>query len=200
MVAGIWGAIFGYSRIPDYWKKGYEKIEEVNFPYTKITLSKVYAMNLKNLRELVVKNGGKADAISMTLIPQRPVEVRWEQSFTGHFPTERRVINKEFHGEPIVIHFDGNAIVVMGNIKQLQPDNSNYVATLEAWIDGKKTDTFKMPFDYIKRKYDIFYTYNLENGPHSLEIKWMNPHDKYDILTKDAVIYSNKARTNVRLY
>ena len=198
--AGIWGVLFGYSNIPDYWKKGLEKVEDMDFPYTKISLKKVYDINLKNTKELVKKNGGKVDLNSISVFLQKPKEVRWEQSFVGHFPSERRVINKDFFGEPISIEFNGNGVVLMGNVKQLQPDNNNYVALLEAWIDGNKVETFKMPFDYIKRKYDIFHKYKLENGKHTLDIKWMNPNEKYSILAKDVVIYSDKALKNVRLY
>jgi hypothetical protein len=197
---GIWGVMFGYSHIPQYWKGGLEKVENLDFPYTKISLKKVYDLNLKNIKELVMKNGGKVDANSVSVPLQAPKEVRWEQSFVGHFPSERRVMNKEFHGEPIQLNFDGNGLVLMGSIKQLQPDNSNYIAQLEAWIDGQKVEVFKMPFDYIKRKYDIFHRYELENGKHTLEIKWLNPNDKYAIMTKDLVIYSNKPANIVSLH
>ena len=79
----------------------------------------------------------------------------------------------------------------MGNIKQISADNSNYIAKLEAYIDGKLVEAFPMPFDYIKRKYDIFHKYQLENTNHRLEIKWLNPHPAYVIQTKDVVIYSD---------
>jgi len=197
---GIWGVMFGYNNIPEFWKTGLEKVENLDFPYTHISLKKVYDINLKNIKELVNKNGGKVGAQSVSIIVQAPKEVRWEQSFVGHFPGERRAINKECHGEPILIQFNGNGIVLMGNVKQLQPDKSSYIAVLEAWIDGQKVETFNMPFDYIKRKYDIFHRYKLENGNHTLEIRWINTNEKYAIQTKDAVIYSDKFPGNNRLY
>lgn len=197
---GILGVMYGYSRIPHYWKPAMEKVENLDFPYTEISLNRIYDINLKNIKELVLRNGGKVNDTSVTVKLQEPKEVRWEESFTGHFPTERRVINKEFHKDPIKISFNGNGIVLMGSIKQLQPDNSNYIAQLEAYIDGQKVESFKMPFDYIKRKYDIFHKYQLENRSHKLEIKWLNPHPKYAIQTKDVVIYSNKNPESKRTY
>lgn len=66
----------------------------------------------------------------------------------------------------------------MGMIRQdVKDSNDNYIAILEAYIDGKKVETIEMPYDYIKRKYDIFYNYDLEEGPHKLVIKWINPNE-----------------------
>jgi hypothetical protein len=198
--AGILGVMYGYSRIPDYWKPAMEKVEDLNFPYTNISLKRIYDINLKNIKEMVVRNGGKVDSSSVTIKLQKPDQVQWEQSFTGHFPSERKIINKEFHGEPIVVNFQGKGIVLMGNLKQILPDKSNYVARIEAYLDGKKVESFDMPFDYIKRKYDIFYKYQLENKNHKLEIKWLNPHPAYSLLVKDAVVYSDKETEKKALY
>ena len=32
-------------------------------------------------------------------------------------------------------------------------------------LTARKVETIEMPYDYIKRKYDIFYNYDLEEGP-----------------------------------
>ncbi len=42
--------------------------------------------------------------------------------------------------------------------------DSNDLITSPCWrsfIDGKKVETIEIPYDYIKRKYDIFYNYDL---------------------------------------
>ena len=67
--------------------------------------------------------------------------------------------------------------------QDVKDSNDNYIAILEAYIDGKKVETIEMPYDYIKRKYDIFYNYDLEEGPHKLVIKWINPNEKYAVQT-----------------
>lgn len=39
----------------------------------------------------------------------------------------------------------------MGMIRQdVKDSNDNYIAILEAYIDGKKVETIEMPYDYIK--------------------------------------------------
>jgi hypothetical protein len=59
------------------------------------------------------------------------------------------------------------------------------------YIDGVKTDTVRMPFDYITRKYDIYHKYLLEEGPHSIEIRWINPDPEFRIYFKSYVVYAN---------
>ncbi|MDO9154204.1 MAG: ADP-ribosylglycohydrolase family protein [Paludibacter sp.] len=199
--AGVLGVMYGYSKIPQYWKPALEKVEDLDFPYTSISLNEIYDINLKNIKDVVLKNGGQVDNKSISFIIQLPKEVRWEMSFEGYYPSERRVINKEFKGDhSIKVDFEGTGVVLMGFIKQIIPNKTNYIAHIEAYIDGKKVESFKMPFDYIKRKYDIFHSYNLIKGKHSLEIKWLNPHPHYVIQAKDLVVYTDKAVENKRPY
>ena len=193
-VGGVLGVMYGYSGIPDYWKPAMEKVEDLDFPYTKISLNKIYDINLKNIKDLVSSNGGKVDESGITIQLQQPKEVVWEESFTGHYPLERKSINKELDKTPIIADFEGNGFVLMGHVKQLKIDaKNNYVAVLEAYIDGEKVETFNMPLDYLKRKNDIFHRYQLENKKHQLEIKWLNPDPQYAIWVGDLVVYSQQA-------
>ncbi len=196
---GILGVIKGYSNIPDYWKPGLEKVEDLDFPYTTISLKRIYELNYELALTLIQRNEGRADEKNITIKLQSPAEVPWEENFTGHYPHERRVIMKEFTDNTLDLSFEGNGIVVMGFVKQLRPDAApGYVAELEAYIDGTSVEKFKMPFDYIKRKYDIFYRYNLPPGAHRLEVRLLNPNPGYAIQTKDVVIYSNQPNTGLR--
>ena len=89
----------------------------------------------------------------------------------------------------------------MGMIRQdVKDSNDNYIAILDAYIDGKKVETIEMPYDYIKRKYDIFYNYDLEEGPHKLVIKWINPNEKYAVQCKDMVVYSSTPAEPINPY
>ncbi len=191
--AGIWGVMYGYSQIPDVWKPAYEKIEDLRFPYTKKSLKQFYKLNLQFVKELVVENKGKVTDDSIFVLLQKPKQVRWEQSFTGHFPVERRTVNKDILAQPMDIDFNGNGVAVLGWIKRLdETDKEPYTAVLEGWIDGKKVETFKMPANFIKRKYDIFYRYQLKNKEHKLTLKWINADDKHAIQVNYVVVYANK--------
>lgn len=190
--AGILGVMGGYSNIPDFWKPALEKVEDMDFPYTSISLNRIYALSLKHALELVQQNGGSANEQSVTIKTQKPAEVRFEESFTGLFPTERRPFNKDLYNENIVVDFSGTGVVVMGAIKRISGKNNDYVAFLRATINGEEVETFRMPFDYIKRKYDIFHKYELPYQKHRLVIEWLNPNPDFRIHHKDVVIYSDK--------
>ena len=131
---------------------------------------------------------------------QKPKTVAWEVSFEGLYPSERRVIKYDL-GTEKTFEFNGKGVVLMGMIRQdVKDSNDNYIAILEAYIDGKKVETIEMPYDYIKRKYDIFYNYDLEEGPHKLVIKWINPNEKYAVQCKDMVVYSSTPAEPINPY
>jgi hypothetical protein len=48
--AGILGTMIGYSNIPDYWKQGLDKVEDVDFKYTTISLNDVYDLGIKHAK------------------------------------------------------------------------------------------------------------------------------------------------------
>ena len=68
---------------------------------------------------------------------------------------------------------------------------SDFVALLDVYIDGVKTDQVRMPFDFIVRKYDIWHRYMLKSGDHRIEIKWVNQDPAYRITLKSYVVYSD---------
>lgn len=189
--AGILGVIKGYNAIPAFWKPGIEKCEEIKFPYTNISLGSVYDINLKLLTDVLRENGGVVKGNNYYTTIQRPQAVALETSFEGFYPSERRVIKDDL-GTEKSFRFTGKGVVLMGLIRQDVKDDGNYVARLEAVIDGVKVENIEMPYDYIKRKYDIFYNYDLKEGLHTLVIKWLNPNDKYAVQCKDLVVYSSE--------
>jgi hypothetical protein len=190
--AGILGVIKGYDAIPTYWKKGLEKVTDIDFPYTSISLNKIYQLNEKLVEDVVLRNGGKVTKDQFVVMSQKPKEVRLEQSFEGLFPVEKRVLKKTFN-DSLQVTFNGNSVVLLGEVQKTGLDEISYVAQLEAFIDGRKVENFTMPFDYIKRKYDIFSSYDLKtDGSHQLVIKVLNPNENYVINAKEMVVYSSK--------
>ncbi|MDR0763457.1 MAG: ADP-ribosylglycohydrolase family protein, partial [Bacteroidales bacterium] len=190
--AGILGVARGYSAIPDKWKPAMERVEELDFPYTHTSLKTMYELNMKLLCDVVRKEGGAvAPDGSITVMLQEPKAVKYEQSFEKIKPSERRVLKKKFNSQ-LSLNFTGSAVVVMGQVTQTCTSDENYVALLEAFIDGKKVEEFKMPYDYIKRKYDIFYKYDLPDTAHTLVLKVKNPNNSYVIEAKELVVYDSE--------
>lgn len=189
--AGILGVVYGYDAIPDYWKVAVERCEDLDFPYTSISLRKIYDLNLTLIEEVLAENSGRVDNGNYHFKVERPNTLPYEVSFEGYSPSERRVVKGNIANERM-FEFDGNAVVLMGMVSQISPDHSNYIAKIEVSIDGSVVEVVEMPFDYIKRKYDIFYTYDLAQGHHKMTLKWLNPKAEYAVQCKDLVVYSSE--------
>jgi len=191
--AGILGVMLGYSRIPAFWKPAIEKVEDVMFPYSDLTLNQVYDLSYKHALEQVEANGGAVGSNDLTIKVQAPEQLRFEESFPGMFPVKELLVRTDHLEESIKIDFSGTGIVVLGNVKSRCIDESrDFVALLDVYIDGEVAEQVKMPFDYITRKYDIFHRYMLPSGEHKLEIKWVNQHPDFRIYFKSYVVYDDK--------
>lgn len=190
--AGILGVMNGWSGIPDKWKPAIEKCEDIDFPYTSISLNKIYDLNLKLIGDVVRRDGGTVADGRYTFKLQEPQELPFEESFPGLKPIERRVLKQTF-GDTCTLKFKGNSVVVMGQVVRVNLTDKEYTAQIECSIDGKVVEVTNMPYDYIKRKYDIFYTYYLPtDGEHTLTLRVLNPNPDYRIEAKEMVVYAKE--------
>lgn len=133
---GILGAMLGYSKIPEKWMRNLREVEDMEFAYTDISLNRTYKMSFDQALEVIRRNGGSAGETDVTIACQQPVPVRFEQSFEGHYPTERRAIHQSLP-EAGVIEFDGIGAVLTGALRC--PDES-YVAEVTFSIDGQPSN------------------------------------------------------------
>jgi hypothetical protein len=190
--AGILGVVLGYSNIPAFWKPAVEMVQDLKFPYTDLTLNQIYDLSYKHALTLVKQNGGEEKDGRITIKIQKPEKLRLEQSFEGMYPVKELLVRKDYMEENIKLDFNGNGIVILGNVKsQCGESTSDYVALLDVYLDGVRTEQIRMPFDYIVRKYDIYYKYMLVNGNHTVELKWVNQNKDFRITLKSYVVYSD---------
>lgn len=189
--AGILGVLYGYDAIPDEYKKAAEIIADKPFPYTSLSLNSACEQNLKLMRDAVRAAGGDFSQDELTVTIRKPEPVKYEQSFEGLKPVRKTVLKKRFSDE-ISINFNGNSIVVEGNVVRTGHDASDYVAHLEAYLDGEKIEVFDMPHDYLKRKYEVFSRYCFDSGNHTLRLVLTNPHPDYVINAQEMLVYDNE--------
>lgn len=190
--AGILGVMVGYSNIPAYWKPAIEEVEALKFPYLELSLNQVYDLSYKHALQMVERNGGTVSDSEVTIEVQKPITLPFEQSYQGLYPASELLVRVDHLEQPIVVNFTGNGVVVLGNVKSVcGVSESDYVALLDVYVDGVKTEQVKMPFDYIVRKYDIYHNYSLKQGDHKVEIKWTNPNPDFRIYHKSHITYSD---------
>ncbi len=185
---GILGTMLGYSRIPEFWKKNLDEVEDRDFAYTKLSLIDVYKLGLKQALQVVEKNGGQIKGDLVTIVCQQPEPVGYEHSFDGHFPVQRITLNKQLNNS-CEVNFDGIGMVLRGYVQC--PDES-YVAKVEMYIDGSLVENASLPVaSSSARRNDLFWKYQLNKGAHVVTFKWLNPNEKASVNLVDVIVYSD---------
>jgi hypothetical protein len=196
---GILGTMLGYDQIPSYWKMGLKEAEDIDFKYTTMSLHDVYAIGFRHALEMIKRNGGMVNDNEVVLLTQKPKAVRLEQSFTGHFPAEKRPIHKELDKE-FEFEFDGNGFVLRGETKPRSGSSWGYTGAFEfeaeVYIDGKKTESFVLPASFIQRRNEIAWKYNLNPGKHTVKIKLLNEDKNHVVSLWDILLYKGRSTTN----
>ncbi|GAP73031.1 hypothetical protein SAMD00024442_57_5 [Candidatus Symbiothrix dinenymphae] len=182
---GILGTILGYDKIPEYWMKNLKLVEDRDFAYTTISLNKAYQMGFRQALQMIERNGGKTDGDEITIACQVPVPVQYEQGFEGLHP-KKQSINRNL-SESYDMTFEGTGIVVKGAVRC---GDKEYSAQVEARIDDKLVETIDLPADFIKRRHDLFWKYQLPAGQHKVSFKWLNPREDARVRMDEAIVYS----------
>ncbi len=164
--AGILGTILGFSGIPEQWKLGLDKVENLNFSYSDYSINSATEATLRIAAKIVEKNGGKTGPdvwVIQTQEPRAPEQV--EAGFEDLKPFEHRNLNQKLD-KPVTFSFDGRAFVVNG---RLEGDKGE--ARCELIVDGKLIETVTLKGDYHDRRDPLFWNYDLARGSHTVEIR-----------------------------
>lgn len=189
--AGILGTAIGYSKIPDYWLNNVKEVEDYIFPFTSLSLNHTYELSMKHALELVERNGGTVKGENVVIICQLPSPVRYEKSFEGIFPVRKDLFKQSMTGELFTYDFEGTGILVSAQYPGRNRSKGDYVAEVKVMIDDKLAEIVKFPADFMVRKLDLYWNFDLPQGKHKIELELMNP-EKEHIFTIDYIIVYNR--------
>lgn len=190
--AGILGTIHGYKNIPDKWKRALLPVEDWNFKFTNISLNKVYGIGYNHALKNIEKNGGTIDNNFVTIKSLPANVVRFEKSMPNLFPVERKKVLLDTLSVPSCnLKFTGTGFVLTGEIETTITSRSDYVAELEITIDSLKAVKVLLPKNYLKRKTEIYWNYELQNTSHQVQITWTNKQPNEFVKLSDVIIYSD---------
>lgn len=188
--AGILGTMHGYEQIPDYWKSGLSKIEDLPFKYTRMSLNKVYDISYKHALQMITRNGGTvADEYAIVQI-QRPHPVRYEKSFEGLYPVERVGLQRPVEKE-LEFTFEGTGFALRGEARSTSADGADFVFTATCYLDGKDVGTVSLPTSFHARRHDLLWRYQLPKGRHTVRFVIQNPSVDHEVRAWDYVVYSD---------
>ena len=199
---GILGAMIGYKAIPEYWKLGLKEAESIDFKYTSTSLDDVYEIGTKHALLNIEKNGGKISGEKVTIKTQIPTPVKFEQSFQGHFPTDKLWIGKNLENE-YEFDFEGNGFVLKG---EAHPKNTSAWESrdtknlkMEVYVDGKLHETAEIPTDYITRRNELTWKYQLPDSKHHVKLKILDPSPDYICRMTELLWYSSKPQEKITI-
>ena len=189
-VGGILGALYGYDKIPAYWKQGLKEAEDIDFKYTTMNLNDVYETGLKHALQNIELNGGTVNGESIIIKSQQPVAVKFEKSFDGIYPFAKDGVAVSDDKKMISFGFEGTGFVIQGETADWG-SNSDFVIQTELYVDGKLVEKPELPTSYTTRRYEIAWKYDLPKGNHKIELKLLNATaDKIE--NTDVIFYSDK--------
>jgi hypothetical protein len=219
-VGGVLGVMLGYDKIPDFWLKPLQEIENDNFENTDVSLAKAYTWSFKHALGVIEKQGGKTAGEEVTIPLTKPVAVAFEQNFEKTFLVERSKVDKSFTDE-INLEFTGNGYLLYGNMVKrgkIDPDyidriskrtygseplglaelKDTYVATMHVYTDGVVSDTLSLPMMNTARRLEPSWNYQMPEGKHTIKLKWINPDPNYEYRINDMIVYSeNEPKSNL---
>jgi len=191
--AGILGTMKGYSHIPTFWKQGLDKVENMNFQYTEMSLNKVYGIGYRHAVTMIKQNGGTEKNDSFMIRYQAPQPVPLEIGFEGIYPTQRKNINTRLtdRANEISVDINGSGFVITG-YAQAPYNQTDEVLEADIYIDNHFTETIKMPTSSLIRKHDVTWNYDLSEGNHTIKLRAKKIPESYGIHLSDILIYSEK--------
>jgi hypothetical protein len=189
--AGILGTMLGYDQIPDFWKQGIDRVEDLNFSYTDMSLNKVYETGYRHAVEMIKQQGGNEEGDVLVIPFQSPQTVPLEVAFEGLFPVERKRLSAQLSANNPEISFDmeGCGFVVTGEAVKAA-NLSDIVLEIDVIVDGKLLETVEMPTLWRIRRLDVVWHYDLPEGMHTVTLKAKNIPEGYRIQTDDVLLYS----------
>lgn len=199
--AGILGTMIGYDKIPAYWKQGLDKVEDLNFAHTEMSLNKVYETGLRHAGEMIVRNGGRLDGDMFTIKYQQPEPVPFEKSFEGLYPVERRRIGSSLtrKNREVTFKINGSGFVLGG--RAMKNNNlPDVVLEIEVYINGNLYEVAKIPTDNRVRRHELTWNYDLKEGENNITLKAKEIPDGYRIETQDVIEYSKNKPGKLTYY
>lgn len=189
-VAGILGTMFGYNQIPEKWRVPLNSIGERNFDHVNISLNKIYSIGYKHALTMIKEEGGEVRKNDVVIKTQPISTAYFEKCFDGHYPIKnqsvREVVSNEYEYE-----FEGIGVVLGGYIQ----GSNDFEAKAEFYLNDQLVETAVLPAKGTKRRYELFYKYQLPKEKYTLRVKWLNPQEGASFHINNIVVYSDEGHS-----
>lgn len=191
---GIIGTLLGYDRIPEFWKTAVNRIEDMNFKYTNLSLNDIYWMGYRQALENLIIHGA-VFTDNVIEIPQKTIQpVRLEIGLDGLYRDQHRGFSRDIDSinPGLIFDFEGSGFELAGwTLMMSDRSKPDYVFKLGIDIDGQFFKEINVPVSGPNERNMIAWGYELPEGNHTAEVTILNPQDDYMIRIGDLFTYSS---------
>lgn len=186
---GILGTAMGYDAIEAKWLDPLKRAEDIKFAYTSSSLNDTYRMSFDQALKVITDNGGKVGPDEVKIRCQKPKPVKFEESFPGIEPDARIDLKHDLTAATPEADMQATCCGIVLRADVRSAPSANYVANIDVYIDGVKSETVEMPASFIRRRLDLYWNFSLPMGPHTFRFVWTNPEGDAFIKLYKAVTY-----------
>ena len=137
--AGILGTMIGYDKIPAYWKQGLDKVEDLNFAHTEMSLNKVYEIGFRHASEMIIRNGGRLTEIFSPSTTSNQNRFRLEVGLKASIGRKTKNRQQSWRkNREISFKINGSAFVLSGRAVR-NSDRPDSILEIEVYINGTCT-------------------------------------------------------------
>ena len=193
--AGVLGAMYGYDALDKKWVGHIPAFADEKFSFTDYSFNSFVDSTVRRATEAVKRSGGKT-RFGHLIIPRReatppkleqwsmgiPLKVypyddpawKWvgeweERTYHGYIEPASKISYKG--GNEATLEFEGNAVAIVGLIQQ------RYGGMMDVHLDGKKVDRVNAYVALNTTDKDLWHTYGLSDGPHTLRLATVDEKD-----------------------
>lgn len=183
---GILGVMIGYDNLPLHWKNDLEKIKSMPFEFTAMSLDDACDASYRHALQVIRDNGGKVRGEGVVIKKQRSHEVKFERSFEGHHPRERRSFQDTLVYKNFQFEFEGIGFVIKG--ETLSPTSPGEVIQAELYLNNKFMEKITLPTQFFSQKSDLYWKYQLPHRKHQVKLKVLDSGES-KLKLKELIVY-----------
>ncbi len=177
IVGGVLGTLMGFGNIPDSWTYGLTNAADVPFPFTNFSFDQACALSHKHALSNIRDNRGRFENEAVFIRYVEPVKLPFEVSFPGLeaqvAPLEARLSAKSRLEFETAFTGKGYALLGRAGLADSPDKGGQPPAALEVdvYLDGNLVRTVKMPFGDLQHSPLVCFGFQLEDGPHQLNLQ-----------------------------
>jgi hypothetical protein len=122
---------------------------------------------------------------------QAPKPVKYEQSFEGLYPVEKKGLHQRNFSE-INFEFEGTGFALRGDARKTTKEAGEHSFETELYVNGERVETSAIPASFLTRRHELFWKYLLPRGKHKVQVKVLNPKEGFEINTTECIIYNDQ--------